>query len=114
MEANIPDKPVPREIKARLPDERVILRQAQRAATPFGGLAVFVSCLAKTGLVEAVRQHVPVSRSSPTSIGAGHARPQTQSPTLAGAGHARPLPWSFYIFPSGCFRFRGQSGSSRS
>ena len=92
MEANIPDKPVPREIKALLPDERVILRQAQRAATPFGGLAVFVSFLGRIGPVGAVRQHMPVSRKSPTSIGAGHVRPQTQSPPLVGAGHARPLP----------------------
>ena len=92
MEANIPDKPVPREIKALLPDERVILRETQRAATPFGGLAVFSSSLAKTGLVEAVRQHMPVSRESPTSVGAAHVRPQAQSLPLVGAGHARPLP----------------------
>jgi hypothetical protein len=37
MEANIPDKPVPREIKALLPDERVILREAQLAVTALAG-----------------------------------------------------------------------------
>src|SRR6266566_9288284 len=43
MESNATDKPVPREITALLSDERLILRETQRAVTPFGGIAVFVS-----------------------------------------------------------------------
>ena len=68
METGIPDKPVPREIKALFSDERLILRETQRAVTPFGGLAVFISFLGKIGLVEAVRQHMPVHWRSPNHI----------------------------------------------
>ena len=68
METGIPDKPVPREIKALLSDERLILRETRRAVTPFGGLAVFVSFLTKIGLVEAVRQHMPICWKSPNHI----------------------------------------------
>ena len=68
MESGIPDKPVPREIKALLSDERLFLRETQRAVTPFGGLAVFISYLGKIGLVEAVRQHMPVCWRSPNHI----------------------------------------------
>ena len=68
METGIPDKPVPREIKALFSDERLILRETQRAVTPFGGLAVFISFLGKIGLVEEVRQHMPVHWRSPNHI----------------------------------------------
>jgi hypothetical protein len=68
METGIPDKPVPCEIKALLSDERLILRETRRAVTPFGGLAVFVSFLGKIGLVEAVRQHMPICWKSPNHI----------------------------------------------
>lgn len=55
------DKPVPREITALLlQDERLILRETQRAVTPFGGIAVFVSFLDKIGFTEAVRKHMPI------------------------------------------------------
>ncbi|HEU0141271.1 MAG TPA: IS1380 family transposase [Bryobacteraceae bacterium] len=62
------DKPVPREITALLSDERLILRETQRAVTPFGGIAVFISFLGKIGLVEAVRQHMPIRFKSPNQI----------------------------------------------
>lgn len=68
MESNTSDNPVPREIRALLSDERLILRETQRAVTPFGGLAVFLSFLGKIGLVEAVRQHMPVRWKSPNHI----------------------------------------------
>jgi hypothetical protein len=68
METGIPDKPVPCEIQALLSDERLILRETCRAVTPFGGLAVFVSFLGKIGLVEAVRQHMPICWKSPNHI----------------------------------------------
>jgi hypothetical protein len=68
METKAADKPVPRKIKALLSDEWLILRETQRAVTPFGGLTVFISYLDKIGLVEAVRQHMPVCWKSPNHI----------------------------------------------
>ena len=68
MESNATDKPVPREIIALLSDERLILRETKRAVTPFGGVAVFISFLGKIGLVEAVRQHMPIRWGSPNQI----------------------------------------------
>ena len=43
MESIASDKPVQREIRSLLSDERLFLRETQRAVTPFGGLAIFVS-----------------------------------------------------------------------
>src|SRR5580700_6825994 len=68
MESNATDKPVPREITALLSDERLILRETQRAVTPFGGVAVFVSFLNTIGFVKAVRQHMPICWKSPNHI----------------------------------------------
>src|SRR5438067_2814160 len=68
MESNATDKPVPREIDALLSDERLILRETQRAVTPFGGIAVFVSFLGKIGFVEVLRQHMPIVWRSPNHI----------------------------------------------
>jgi len=68
METNATDKPVPREVNALLSDGRLILRETQRAVTPFGGIAVFIVFLGKIGFVEAVRQHMPVRRRSPNHI----------------------------------------------
>ena len=51
-----------------LADERRILRATHRVVTPFGGLSVFISYLGKIGLVEAVRQHMPVRWKSPNHI----------------------------------------------
>ena len=68
MESNATDKPVPRDITALLSDERLILRETQRAVTPFGGVAVFISFLGKIGLVEALRQHMPIHWRSPNHI----------------------------------------------
>jgi hypothetical protein len=68
MESNATDKPVPREITAVLSNERLILRETQRALTPFGRIAVFISFLSKIGFVEAVRQHMPIFWKSPNHI----------------------------------------------
>jgi hypothetical protein len=68
MEADATDKPVPREINALLSNERLILRETQRAVTPFGGIAVFISFLDKIGFVDAVRQHMPIHWRSPNHI----------------------------------------------
>jgi Transposase DDE domain group 1 len=68
MEFNATDKGVRREISALLSNERLILRETQRAVTPFGGVAVFISFLDKIGLVEKIRQHMPVQWKSPNHI----------------------------------------------
>jgi DNA-directed RNA polymerase subunit N (RpoN/RPB10) len=68
MESNATDKPVPREITALLSDERLILRETQRAVTPFGGIAVFLAFLNNIGLVKALRQHMPICWKSPNHI----------------------------------------------
>jgi len=68
MESNAADKPVPRQMTALLSEERLILRETQRAVTPFGGITVFISFLQKVGLVGAVRQHMPIIWRSPNHI----------------------------------------------
>ena len=68
METNTPDKTVPREIAALLSGERVILRETQRAVTPFGGVAVFIAYLHKVGMVEQIRRHMPIVWKSPNRI----------------------------------------------
>ena len=68
MESEAADKPVPCAVEALLSGERLILRQTQRAVTPFGGIAVFISFLNKIGFVEAVRQHMPIRWRSPNQI----------------------------------------------
>jgi len=65
VEANTSDKLVPQEITALLSGERVILRETQRAVTPFGGVAVFIAYLQKIGLLEQVRRHLPIQWKSP-------------------------------------------------
>ena len=68
MGANTRDKSVPQDITALLSGERVILRETQRAVTPFGGVAVFIAYLQKIGLVEQVRRHLPIQWKSPNQI----------------------------------------------
>jgi Transposase DDE domain group 1 len=68
VETKTADKPVPREISALLSSERLILRETQRAVTPFGGVAVFVSFLQKIDLVGELRRHMPVQWKSPNQI----------------------------------------------
>src|SRR5215831_794152 len=68
MEPEAADNAVPREIKALLSDERLILRETQRAVTPLGGVAVFIPYLRKIGFVEKVRQHMPIRWRSPNQI----------------------------------------------
>jgi hypothetical protein len=43
-----------------LSTERVILRETQRAVTPFGGVAVFIQFLQRIDLIGAIRKHMPV------------------------------------------------------
>lgn len=62
------DNSVPREITALLSDQRVMLRETQRAVTPFGGLAVFVAYLRRIDLVGVLRRHMPICWLSPNHI----------------------------------------------
>ena len=62
------DKPVPHQITALLSDERLILRETQRAVTPFGGVAVFISFLEKISFVKAIQQYMPIVWRSPNHI----------------------------------------------
>src|SRR5664280_2256422 len=67
MKPDAADNSVPREISALLSNERLILRETQRAVTPLGGVAVFVAFLHKLGFVEKLRQHMPIQWKSPTT-----------------------------------------------
>jgi hypothetical protein len=60
VEPNATDNSVPREINALLSGERLILLETQRAVTPFGGVAVFLSYLRKIDLIGKVRSCMPV------------------------------------------------------
>jgi hypothetical protein len=48
--------------------EKVLLRETERALTPFGGVVVFLEFLHKIGLVEKVSECMPVTHRSPNSI----------------------------------------------
>ena len=68
MKPDAADNSVAREISALLSNERLILRETQRAVTPLGGVAVFVAFLHKLGFVEKLRQHMPIQLKSPNHI----------------------------------------------
>jgi len=68
MKPDAADNSVPREISALLSNERLILRETQRAVTPLGGVAVFVAFLHKLGGVEKLRQHLPIQWKFPNQI----------------------------------------------
>lgn len=75
MERHVADISVPREIKALLSNERLVLREKQRALTPLGGVAFFVAFLQKLGFVEKVRQYIPMRSSNqidPTATFTAH------------------------------------------
>src|SRR5271166_27780 len=65
MKPDPADNSVPREISSLLSNERLILRETQRAVTPLGGVTVFVVFLHKLGFVEKLRQHMPIQWKSP-------------------------------------------------
>ena len=68
MQHNAVDNSVPREITALLSGERLILRETQRAVTPFGGVAVFFSYLRKIDLVGQLQRYMPIRWSSHNQI----------------------------------------------
>ena len=61
MKPDAADNSVPREISALLSNQRLILRETQRAVTPLGGVAVFVAFLHKLGFASAITQNRPLS-----------------------------------------------------
>src|SRR5437016_13997575 len=102
MESNATDKPVSREIDALLSDERLILRETQRAVTPFGGIAVFISFLEKIGFVKALRQHMPIVLRSPNHIDPCCTFTAFPMTVLVGArrfAHASLPPWERALHP---------------
>ena len=60
MRQEAKDSSVPREVLALLSKERLIVRETQRAVTPFGGIVVFVQFLQRIDLVGQIRQYMPV------------------------------------------------------
>ncbi len=62
------DNPVSREIHALLSEDRLILRRSQRAVTPFGPVAVFVSFLDKIAPVGKICRHMRIPWRSPDHI----------------------------------------------
>jgi len=62
------DSLVPREVLALLSQERLIVRETQRAVTPFGGMAVFVEFLRRIDLIGQIRRYMPIRWRSPNRI----------------------------------------------
>ena len=60
MKPEARDNPVPREMRTLLSREQLIVRETQRAVTPFGGTVVFVSFLQRIDLLGQIRTHMPV------------------------------------------------------
>jgi DDE family transposase len=60
MSPEAKDSSVPREVLALLSQERLIVRETQRAVTPFGGIVVFVEFLQQIDLVGQIRAHMPI------------------------------------------------------
>ena len=68
MKPDAMDNPVPREMLTLLSKERLVVRETQRAVTPFGGMVVFVSFLQRIDLVGQIRSHMPIRWRSPNQI----------------------------------------------
>ena len=60
MSSQTADKSVRREMLALLSKERLIVRETQRAVTPFGGMVVFLEYLQRIDLVGQLRRHMPI------------------------------------------------------
>lgn len=68
MEPKTADNAVPREIGALFSHQRVVLREISGAATPLGGVGVFVAFLEKLNFAGKVREHMPFRFPSPNQI----------------------------------------------
>ena len=60
-----------RKVTALWGEKKVVLRQTERAVTPFGGLSVFIAFLQKIGYRQQVSEHLPVRLKSPNAIDPG-------------------------------------------
>src|SRR5689334_19327113 len=60
MSPQATDSSVRREVLALLSKERLIVRETQRAVTPFGGMVVFLEFLRRINLVGQIRAHMPI------------------------------------------------------
>jgi hypothetical protein len=60
MSPEAKDSSVPREVLALLSKGRLIVRETQRAVTPFGGIVVFVQFLQRIDLMGQIRQYMPI------------------------------------------------------
>jgi hypothetical protein len=60
MSAQARDSSVRREVFALLSKERLIVRETQRAVTPFGGTVVFLEFLRRIDLASQIRAHMPI------------------------------------------------------
>jgi hypothetical protein len=60
MSPQATDSSVPREVLALLSKERLIVRETQRAVTPFGGMVVFLEFLQRIDLAGQIRSHMPI------------------------------------------------------
>lgn len=60
MSPQATDSSVPREVLALLSKERLIVRETQRAVTPFGGMVVFLEFLQRIDLAGQIRAHMPI------------------------------------------------------
>ena len=60
MSLQATDNSVPREMLALLSNEGLIVRETQRAVTPFGGMVVFLEYLRRIDLVAQIRRHMPI------------------------------------------------------
>jgi len=88
MQLNAADKPVPREISALLSDERLILRETQRAVTHSARSRFSFRFWAKIGFVDVVRKHMPIRWKS----GESHrAEFHFHSVPDSGSGGSQPL-----------------------
>ena len=74
-----------REITSIFGQNKVILRDTQRAVTPYGGLAVFIEYLRRVGYSETIHTLMPVCMTSPNAIDPSETFTAFMISVLAGA-----------------------------
>jgi hypothetical protein len=60
MNRQATDSSIRLEVLALLSKERLIVRETERAVTPFGGTVVFLEFLRRIDLVSQIRAHMPI------------------------------------------------------
>src|SRR6266516_189665 len=94
MSPQATDSSVPREMLALLSKERLIVRETQRAVTPFGGMVVFLEFLQRIDLVGQIRQHMPIRWRSHNQIDPAATLTAFLMAVLVGAKR--------FVTPTGC------------